>query len=162
MKDLSIEMLAKRLDSIESALAKFKIPDRSPIADPPPYDYGYLDKLVERRIDHIFKKNPGWISDPPPEDFLNVRVLDLLRRYRGGFTDPAPDDLSNVRLRDIIQRIPGGGFTDPSPVDIRNLTISETESQLHKVNTELVRLNSLKRTLTNRLDEINPTQNVSE
>src|SRR5262249_54361321 len=102
----------------------------------------------------ILRRNPGWIADPPPDDFLNVRILDLIRRFRGGFSDPAPDDLSNVRLRDLIQRIPGGGFTDPSPEDIARLTRPELESQLHKINIEMVRLTSLERLIKERLNTI--------
>ena len=123
--------------------------------DPPPTDLSRLrGSVLEARLGDILRRNPGWIVDPPPDDFLNVRILDLIRRFRGGFTDPAPDDLANVRLRDLIQRIPGGGFTDPSPEDIARLTTPELESQLHKINTEMVRLTSLERLIKERLSTL--------
>lgn len=123
--------------------------------DPPPDDLGRTGGgLLEARLGDILKRNPGWFTDPPPEDFLNVRVLDLIRRWRGGFTDPAPDDLAHVRLGELISRIPGGGFTDPSPDDLGRLTQSELESQLHKVNAEMVRLKSLERLMTDRLSAL--------
>lgn len=125
-----------------------------PKGDPPPDDLVRgRGSILAARVGAILQRNPGWFTDPPPEDFLNVRILDLIRRWRGGFTDPAPDDLTNVRLRDLIQRIPGGGFTDPSPEDIGRLTRPELEAQLHKVNTEMVRLKSLERLLSDRLSQ---------
>jgi hypothetical protein len=123
--------------------------------DPPPDDLQrFRGSLLEARLGELLKRNPGWFTDPPPDDFLNVRILDLIRRWRGGFTDPAPDDFAHVRLGDLIQRIPGGGFTDPSPDDLGRLTQSELESQLHKVNAELVRLKSLDRMLNDRLTTV--------
>lgn len=124
-----------------------------PKGDPPPLDLTrFRGDVLQARLAEIVQRNPGWFTDPPPEDFLNVRLLDLIRRWRGGFTDPAPADLGNVRLRELIQRIPGGGFTDPSPDDLAKLTKPELESQLHKVSTELVRLKSLERLITERLE----------
>jgi hypothetical protein len=123
-----------------------------PKGDPPPNDVVRVQgRVVEARLGDILRRNPGWFVDPPPEDFLNVRILDLIRRYRGGFSDPAPDDLSNVRLRDLLQRIPGGGIVDPGPEDLARLTKTELEAQLHKVNTEMVRLRSFERLINERL-----------
>src|SRR5262249_49406009 len=103
-----------------------------PKGDPPPGDIVRTrGSAVEARLGEIMRLNPGWFVDPPPEDFLNVRILDLIRRYRGGFTDPAPDDLANVRLRDLLERIPGGGIVDPGPEDLARLTRTELEAQLH-------------------------------
>jgi hypothetical protein len=153
--------LEARLEALEEILQRAGLLDdieivrRPPPVDPAPIDRVRLrDDLVANQVQDILRRKLGWITDPPPEDFLNVRVLDLIRRYRGGFTDPAPDDLANVRLKDLIQRIPGGGFTDPSPEDISRLTVSELEGQLHKVNTEVVRLKSLERMISGRLEEI--------
>ena len=153
--------LQARLEAMEEILVhaglseEFELTRRPPPVDPGPLDRVPLrDDMVNIRLQDILRKNPGWITDPPPEDFLNVRVLDLIRRYRGGFTDPAPDDLANVRLKDLIQRIPGGGFTDPSPEDISRLTVSELETQLHKISTEVVRFKSLERVISGRLEEI--------
>jgi hypothetical protein len=83
-----------------------------------------------------------------------VRVLDLIRRYRGGFTDPAPNDLGNIRLGDLLSHIPGGGFTDPAPEDIRRLTSVELETSIHRINGEVLRLQSLGKMLTERLNEV--------
>lgn len=125
-----------------------------PKGDPPPDDLVRgRGSVFQARMGTILQRNPGWFTDPPPEDFLNVRILDLIRRWRGGFTDPAPDDLTNVRLRDLLQRIPGGGFTDPSPEDIGRLTRPELEAHLHKVNTEMIRLKSLERLISDRLGQ---------
>lgn len=122
------------------------------IVDPSPIDSVRVrGSGVESRLSELLQRNPGWFVDPPPEDFLNVRVLDLIRRWRGGFTDPAPEDLANVRLSDLLQRIPGGGFTDPSPEDIGRLTRTEIETQLHKVNTEMTRVRAVERMLNERL-----------
>jgi len=158
MKSEDMPALEARLGNIEKMLStilernagvidwgQIPIPDPS---DPAPEDF------VRTRVRELVLKNPGWFTDPPPEDFLNVRVIDLIRRYRGGFTDPAPDDLGSVRLRDLITRIPGGGISDPSPEDIGRLTTIELENQIHKINTEVVRLNSLQRMFTERLQEL--------
>ena len=127
---------------------------RRPHGDPPPDDLTRgRGSLFEARLGDILQRNPGWFTDPPPDDFLNVRVLDLIRRWRGGFTDPAPDDLANVRLRDLLQRVPGGGITDPPPEDLGRLTQQEIETQLHKINVELVRLQSLQRLYRDRLNQ---------
>jgi hypothetical protein len=109
---------------------------------------------VRSRIAAIAQADPGWFSDPPPEDFLNVRVLDLIRRYRGGFTDPAPDDLGNVRLRDLLARIPGGGFTDPGPDDVKRLTSVELETVVHRIRGEIGRLESLSNVLNEHLTQL--------
>ena len=148
--------MEKRLDVMEKALTSIAerldslggVPDLSPVTDPPPDDF------VRNRIDDIFRRNPKWITDPPPEDFLNVRVLDLIRRYRGGFTDPAPNDFGNIRLKDLLTTIPGGGFTDPAPDDISRLTAVELETQLHRINAEMVRLKSVERLFANQLEEL--------
>lgn len=141
------EILGMRLIDL---IRKFRIPK----GDPPPFDsVRFQGNIVQERLAEVLQRNPGWFTDPPPDDFLNVRVLDLIRRYRGGFSDPAPDDLAGVRLRDLIQRIPGGGFTDPPPDDIGRLSRPELEAQLHKINAELVRLKSLERLITDRLDK---------
>jgi hypothetical protein len=105
-------------------------------------------------LEEIVRRSPGWFADPPPEDFLNVRLLDLIRRYRGGFTDPVPDELGNIRLSDLFQRIPGGGFTDPAPPDIARLTPTELETQRHRINAEKVRLDSLDRMIGERLNQL--------
>jgi hypothetical protein len=126
-----------------------------PKGDPPPFDFVRgRGSALEARIGEILRRNPGWFVDPPPEDFLNVRLLDLVRRWRGGFSDPAPEDLGNVRLRDLLQRIPGGGIADPPPEDLARLTKPELEAQLHKVNTELLRLKSLERLFNERLGKL--------
>jgi hypothetical protein len=145
-----LEAIERQITLLANQFERFTngFPDLSPIADPPP------DDIVRRRIQDIVLRNPGWITDPPPEDFLNVRILDLIRRYRGGFTDPAPDDLANVRLRDLLQRIPGGGVSDPSPEDLSRLTRVELESHIHRINAEMIRLQSMERLMTERLDEI--------
>lgn len=123
--------------------------------DPPPRDLTRVRAdAVRSRLGELMVRNPGWFTDPPPEDFLNVRVLDLIRRYRGGFADPPPEDLANVRLRDLLQRIPGGGITDPGPEDLGRLSRSELETQLHRINTELVRLKSLERMVSERLSNM--------
>jgi hypothetical protein len=131
---------------------------RPPVADPAVTDLARSQAgSVADRLAEILQRNPGWFADPPPEDYLNVRLLDLVRRWRGGFTDPAPDDLAHVRLRDLLQRIPGGGFTDPAPSDLARLTTAEVETQLHKVNTEMVRLKSLERLLNDHLSQAKKT-----
>jgi hypothetical protein len=141
------EILGMRLIDL---IRKFRIPK----GDPPPFDsVRFQGNVLQERLGEVLQRNPGWFTDPPPEDFLNVRVLDLIRRYRGGFTDPAPDDLANIRLRDLIQRIPGGGFTDPPPDDIGRLTRPELEAQLHKINSEMVRLKSMERLINDRLSK---------
>lgn len=141
------ELLGMRLIDL---IRKFRIPK----GDPPPFDtVRFQGNILQDRLAEVLQRNPGWFTDPPPDDFLNVRVLDLIRRYRGGFTDPAPDDIANIRLRDLVQRIPGGGFTDPSPEDIGRLTQPELEAQLHKINSELVRLKSLERLISERLNK---------
>jgi hypothetical protein len=57
---------------------------------PPPFDLARIhNDAVQVRPGEFLGRNPGWFTDPPPEDFLNVRILDLIRRYRCGFTDPA-------------------------------------------------------------------------
>jgi hypothetical protein len=120
--------------------------------DPPPFDLARIrSDVVRARLGELLGRNPGWFSDPPPEDFLNVRILDLIRRYRGGFTDPAPEDLANIRLRDLLQRIPGGGISDPGPEDLGRLSKSELETQLHRINSEMVRLKSLERMINEQL-----------
>jgi hypothetical protein len=50
-----------------------------------------------------------------------------------------------------MQRVPGGGFSDPPPDDIARLTRPELEAQLHKLSTEIVRLKSLERLISDRL-----------
>jgi hypothetical protein len=141
------EILGRRLIEL---IRKFRVPK----GDPPPFDtVRFQGNVLEERLGQVLQRNPGWFTDPPPDDFLNVRVLDLIRRYRGGFTDPAPDDLAGVRLRDLIQPIPGGGFTDPPPDDLGRLTRPELEAQLHKINSELVRLKSLERLINDRLSK---------
>jgi hypothetical protein len=35
------------------------------------------------RLRNKMCNSPGWISDAPPEDFLNVRTLDLIHRVPG-------------------------------------------------------------------------------
>lgn len=149
----------RRLDLVEKTLSRVSeledlIRRISPV-DPPPDDISRIDREgIRSRVMEIVRRNPGWITDPPPEDFLNVRVLDLIRRFRGGFSDPAPDDIANVRLGDILHRIPGGGVSDPPPSDISRLGRVELESQLHKINSEMVRLKSLERLISERLKEI--------
>ena len=145
------ELASNILNLRLSDLLRGRLPGRH--GDPPPRDFVRAN-AVEARLRDILSRNPGWFSDPPPEDFLNVRILDLIRRWRGGFTDPAPDDISGVRLRDLLQRVPGGGFSDPPPDDISRLTKSEIESQLHRVNAEMVRLKSFERLLTDRLGKL--------
>lgn len=145
------ELAAGILNLRLSDLLKGRLPGRG--GDPPPRDFVRAN-TVTARLEELLTRNPGWFSDPPPEDFLNVRILDLIRRWRGGFTDPAPDDIAGVRLRDLLQRVPGGGFSDPPPDDISRLTKSEIESQLHRVNAEMVRLKSFERLLTDRLGKL--------
>ncbi len=144
--ELSAEILNLRL----SDLLRRILPGRG--GDPPPRDL-VRGSILEARLGEIYQRNPGWFADPPPEDFLNVRLLDLIRRWRGGYTDPAPDDLAGVRLRDLMQRIPGGGFSDPPPDDIARLTKPELEAQLHRINAEMVRLKSLERLISDRLSK---------
>lgn len=130
--------------------------------DPPPFDAGRFRGAglsgfsAEARLSELQRRGPGWVADPPPEDFLNVRILDLLRRWGGGVSDPPPEDLANVRLRDLLQRIigGGGGVVDPAPEDIGRLSKQEIETQIHKVNAEMVRLKSLEKMLNERLQAI--------
>ena len=146
--------ILRRLEALERAFVQLKIDPRT---DPSPEDYvGLNASLVRSRLGEIVARNPGWITDPPPDDFLNVRVLDLIRRFRGGFTDPAPEDLAHVRLRDLLSRIPGGGFTDPSPEDVGRLTLSELKSHLHRLGAEMVRLRALERVMQERVQQLEP------
>jgi hypothetical protein len=184
MSDIDIAALSKRIDALERAAIQFKIPHgdpppddlgqwrwqifqrlqdlerligrwRTPIADPAPEDLASIrPDMVRSRLAEIARFQPGWFTDPPPDDFLNVRILDLIRRYRGGFTDPVPEDFANVRLRDVLQRIPGGGIVDPGPDDIGRLTVTEIETQLHKIGAESVRLKSIERLMQDRLQQL--------
>lgn len=184
MPDSDMAILSKRMEALEKAIIHLKGPQGDPppddlghwrwdivrrlqdlerffqrhfprTGDPPPDDLGRLGSdLVRTRLGDLLRVNPGWFTDPPPDDFLNVRVLDLIRRFRGGFTDPAPDDLGNIRLRDLLQRIPGGGVTDPSPEDLNRMTLSEVETQLHKIGAELVRLKSIERVMQERVQQL--------
>ena len=151
-----VRILASRRPIADPAVSDLvrRLAMRRPIADPAVSDLVRSGATVEERLNEILARNPGWFADPPPEDFLNVRVLDLIRRWRGGFTDPAPEDLANLRLRDLLQRIPGGGISDPPPEDIARLTKPEIESQLHRINAETVRLKSLERLLNERLSSL--------
>ena len=184
MSDIDIAALVKRIEALEKVAIHFKAPQGDPppddlghwrsnvfarmqdierllarlkftIADPPPDELGYLrPDMVRSRISDLARLQPGWFTDPPPDDFLNVRVLDLIRRYRGGFTDPVPEDFANVRLKDVLQRIPGGGIVDPGPEDIGRLTVTEIETQLHKIGAESVRLKSIERLMHDRLQQL--------
>jgi hypothetical protein len=135
---------------------------RRPIADPAVADRVRSAGAVAERLNEILQLHPGWFTDPPPEDFLNVRLLDLIRRWRGGFTDPAPEDIANVRLRDLLQRIPGGGISDPAVADLARLTRPELETQLHKVSAEMVRLKSVERMLNDRLSQTKEVKQPKE
>lgn len=126
--------------------------------DPPPFDVSRFQgagaNAASARWNEILRRGPGWVVDPPPEDFLNVRLLDLIRRWRGGTSDPAPEDLVNVRLRDLLEKIPGGGggVVDPAPDDIGRLSKVEVEEHIHRLNAEMVRLKSLEKLLNERLE----------
>ena len=183
MADTDLAGISQRLDRIEQILSQIRIPpfvDPAPedIArlrpdvfhlrlidlirntitkgDPPPSDLGRAG--VEARVSQLFQRRPGWIADPPPEDFLNLRLLDLIRRWRGGTTDPAPEDLANVRLGDLLRQPvhfpPVHQPGDPGPDDIARLSRQEVEEQVHKVNAEVVRLQSLGKLLNERLGQL--------
>jgi hypothetical protein len=121
--------------------------------DPPPRDLGrLLGGIFEARLSDIQRRGP--IVDPAPDDLLNSKLLDLIRRWRGGTTDPVPEDLANVRLRELLQRIPGGGVVDPGPEDIARLSKQEVEQHLHRANAEVVRLQSFTKLLNERLGQL--------
>jgi hypothetical protein len=127
-----------------------------------------LDSIVQRldRIEQILVRyQPGIIVDPAPDDTVRHRpdifqtgLLELIRRWGGGTTDPAPEDLANVRLIDVIRQgvhiphihQPG----DPGPDDIARLSRQEVEAQIHQVNAEKVRLQSLEKLLNERLGQV--------
>ena len=171
MQRYSSKTLAKRLELIESVLEQaglfeeYYFPYRpDPIVDPPPWqpspvdpspwDIRHIDKVLHERIDHILKLKKDIRTDPPPDDFLNVRLGDLVRFYRGDRDYRLPGNLSQIRLRDLMQFNPKDEITDPAPMDIKHLTVIELENQLHKVNAELVRLESLKGLFSDRLKEV--------
>src|SRR5215207_1835970 len=42
--------------------------------DPPPFDVSrFRGGSVEARWSDLLRRGPGWVVDPPPDDFLNVR-----------------------------------------------------------------------------------------
>jgi hypothetical protein len=160
MADSDLALIVQRLDRIEHRLSA--LPGLINPVDPPPDDLVRLrpDIFQRRLIDLI--RDVIIKGDPPPIDVSRFRGLagggteaaasDLFRRIRW-FADPPPDDLWNLRLRDLIARIPGGGggVVDPAPDDIGRLTKPEVEALVHKVNAELVRLQSVEKLLNERL-----------
>jgi hypothetical protein len=159
MADSDLASIVQRLDRIEQRLSA--LPGLiNPVADPPPDDLVRLrpDIFQRRLIDLI--RDVIIKGDPPPFDVSRFRgglapeagVSDIFRRIRW-IADPPPDDLWNLRLRDLIARIPGagGGVVDPAPDDIARLSKAEVEGLVHKVNSELVRLQSVEKLLQERL-----------
>ncbi len=167
MHPYSTKTLAKRIDYLVQALEKAgilnELSGHSPIADPapwdhrqiydpPPWDLGRLEKVIDYRLNKVFEKQ--FKTDPPPFDFLNIKLADLVYNYRRGLNYHLPRKLANVSLRELMEYIPGDEVTDPVPMDIAHLSIAELENQLHKINNELVRLESLKGLYNTRLKEI--------
>jgi hypothetical protein len=45
-------------------------------------------------------------------------------------------------------------YSDPVTIDIPGLSVADLTNKIHAVNSDLVRINALKQTLTSRLDEL--------
>ena len=114
------------------------------------------DDIVNLKLGELLERIPGGgFTDPAPDDIVNLKLGELLERVPGGgFTDPAPDDIVNLKLGELFKGIPGGGFTDPAPDDLRHFSKIELEAQLHRVNTEQIKLDSLKNMISARLEEL--------
>jgi hypothetical protein len=91
-----------------------------------------LESIAQRldRIEQILTHRPGPIVDPGPEDTA-----------RGVHA-------SAVHLPPILHK------GDPPPTDIARLSRQEVQEQLHQVNAEVVRLQSLGKMLNERLGQL--------
>ncbi len=94
-----------------------------------------LESIAQRldRIEQLLthRPGPGPIVDPAPEDTV-----------RGGV------HASAIHL----PHIPPKG--DPAPIDLARLSRQEVQEQLHQVNAEVVRLQSLGKMLNERLGQL--------
>lgn len=92
-----------------------------------------LESIAQRldRIEQLLTHRPGPIVDPGPEDTV-----------RGG------THASAVHLPSLPHR------GDPPPSDIARLSRQEVEEQLHSINAEVVRLQSLGKVLNERLGQL--------
>lgn len=84
------------------------------------------------------------------------RIEQLLthRPGPGPIVDPGPEDtVRGVQASALhLPHIPPKG--DPAPIDLARLSRQEVEEQLHQVNTETVRLQSLSKMLNERLGQL--------
>ena len=142
--------MESRLAAIEATLSSLvdhvsvdSLIRRKPIGDPPPNDL-----LNTRLIDLIARRH---IGDPPTIDLVNTRLIDLVTRYRGGVSDPPPDEFAGSRLGELFFRVPGGGISDPAPEDIKRLGQLELEAHVSRIDLEIKRLTSVKEMLQKRL-----------
>ena len=100
-----------------------------------------LEEIVAERVGPAIRLPE--VVDPPPEDLFNVRLIDLIRRFRGGVVDPVPEDFSNVRIRDLVDLIPGGGVVDPAPEDLSRLNRDQLQARLDEIEVATKRLENL-------------------
>lgn len=92
------------------------------------------------------------VADPSPVDFSNLRLVDLIRKFRGGVVDPVPEDILNVRLGDLIPFIPGGGVVDPAPEDFARLDGTQLKARLTEIDIGRKRLDQLEGMIKSQLD----------
>ena len=79
------QILKRRIDNLEDLLVGGGFGGFDPVVDPSPEDIGRGG---------LGPRVPGGLSpvaDPAPEDLFNVRLIDLIRKFRGGVVDPGPD-----------------------------------------------------------------------
>ena len=79
------------------------------------------------------------------------RLIDLIRKFRGGVVDPAPEDFVNVRIKDLINIIPGGGVVDPAPEDLARLDKAQLETRLTEIDVARKRLDQLQGMIKDQL-----------
>ncbi len=80
------------------------------------------------------------------------RIEQILIHRPGPIVDPGPED--TARKATPVFHLPFPHTTDPGPSDLARLSRQEVQEQLHQVNAEVVRLQSLGKMLNERLGQL--------
>jgi len=86
---------------------------------------------------------PG--GDPAVYDLVRLRELALQPEF------------ANLKVAELLSRIRPPRWGDPGPSDFVRLPLGELEEELHRVHAQKIRLESLEKTLADRVTELKKT-----
>ncbi|MCP4569554.1 MAG: hypothetical protein GY841_18410 [FCB group bacterium] len=118
-----------------------------PYADPVPMDASRRAFTQSDAREKMMWPQPiPW--DPMPFEYFRIPIVDLIRKFRGS-DKITIDNIADLRIVDLIPGIiPGGGVTDPGPEDWSRLSKADLEATHHRINSELIRLKSLEKRIS--------------